>query len=113
HAADSRPYLVRAGLSRQLTRDQTFLASLIESGALTEEDAARSPYRSMILQAIGREKKVEVALDGLELVPEDLLLLCTDGLSEKVKPQEMAEAFRSRSLCEAVDSLIALANDRD
>jgi serine/threonine protein phosphatase PrpC len=112
HVGDSRAYLIRGDQIRQLTRDQTFVASLIESGALSEEDAARSPYRSMILQAIGREKKVHVALDGLELVAKDLLLLCTDGLSEKVRPSEMAEAFRSHPLCEAVDSLIALANDR-
>jgi serine/threonine protein phosphatase PrpC len=112
HVGDSRAYLVRGGHARQLTRDQTFIASLIESGAMKEEDAKNSPYRSMILQAIGREKKIQVALDGIELVAGDLLLLCTDGLSEKVKREELAEAFRARSLPDAVTSLIALANDR-
>ncbi len=112
HVGDSRAYLVRGGHARQLTRDQTFIASLIESGAMKEEDAKTSPYRSMILQAIGREKKIQVALDGIELVAGDLLLLCTDGLSEKVKGEEMAEAFRTRPLSDAVSQLIALANDR-
>ncbi len=112
HVGDSRAYLVRGGHARQLTRDQTFIASLIESGAMKKEDAATSPYRSMILQAIGREKKIQVALDGIELMSDDLLLLCTDGLSEKVKREELAEAFRARSLPVAVTSLIALANER-
>jgi PPM family protein phosphatase len=112
HVGDSRAYLVRGGQIRQLTRDQTFVASLIEAGAIKEEDAAHSPYRSMILQAIGREKKVQVALDGLELTAGDLLLLCTDGLTDKVKPQEMADELRARPLSEAVSSLVTLANDR-
>ena len=56
HVGDSRAYLVRGAHARQLTRDQTFIASLIETGALCEMDAATSRFRSFILQAIGREK---------------------------------------------------------
>jgi len=112
HVGDSRAYFLRGGSIRQLTRDQSFVASLVASGALTQEEAERSPYRAVILQAIGRARKVDVALDAIELEAGDLLLLCTDGLSDKVKAEEMAEALRTRSLREAVERLIALANDR-
>lgn len=112
HVGDSRAYVLRGERLRQITRDQSFVASLIEAGAIREEDAAQSPYRNVILQAIGRKKSVEVALDALDVSAGDLLLLCTDGLSDKVRPEEMAERLPSQSLREAVASLVALANER-
>jgi serine/threonine protein phosphatase PrpC len=112
HVGDSRAYFLRGKEVRQLTRDQSFIASMIASGAMTEEEAAHSPHRSLILQAIGREPTVDVALDAVDLENGDVLLLCTDGLSEKVRPEEMAKTLLSSSLSGAVQELIALANAR-
>jgi serine/threonine protein phosphatase PrpC len=112
HVGDSRAYVFRGGSMRQITRDQSFVASLLASGALTPEEAARSPYRSVILQAIGRRKSVQVALDALETREGDLLLLCTDGLSEKLTAEEMARALEGRPMGEGVGSLIDQANQR-
>jgi PPM family protein phosphatase len=112
HVGDSRAYFLRAGQIRQLTRDQSFIASMIAAGTMTEEDAKHSPYRTLILQAIGRQPTVEVALDAVDLENGDKLLLCTDGLSDKVRPEEMAEALRTTPLAKAVEDLIALANSR-
>lgn len=112
HVGDSRAYFLRGGPIQQLTRDQSFVASMVASGAMTEEQAEHSPFRSTILQAIGLASTVDVALDGVDLEKGDMLLLCTDGLSNKVRPEEMAEALRSRPLSEAVQELIALANLR-
>jgi serine/threonine protein phosphatase PrpC len=112
HVGDSRVYFVRGSSIQQLTRDQSFVESMVACGALTEEQAQSSPYRNTILQAIGRESTVDVALDGVDLEKGDTLLLCTDGLSNKVSPEEMASALRARSLTEAVQQLIALANLR-
>lgn len=112
HVGDSRAYVLRGAGIRQITRDQSFVASLVAAGTLTEEDAARSPYRNVILQAIGREQSVEVALDGVDLSPGDLLLLCTDGLSEKVQAEEMARVLRKKPVEEAVEELVATANER-
>jgi len=112
HVGDSRAYVLRRGVIRQITRDQSFVQSLVSSGALTEEEAKESPYRNVILQAIGRKKQVEVALDAIELENGDCLLLCTDGLSEKVKPEELARALQSPDLPAAVNGLIDLANER-
>lgn len=112
HVGDSRAYVLRGERIRQITRDQSFVESLIEAGAIREEEAAQSPYRNIILQAIGRKKSVEVALDAVDVSPGDFLLLCTDGLSDNVRPEEMAEQLAKLGLREAVESLIALANER-
>jgi PPM family protein phosphatase len=112
HVGDSRAYVLRRGVIRQVTRDQSFVQSLVASGALSEEEARESPYRNVILQAIGRKKRVEVALDAIELEDGDGLLLCTDGLSEKVKPPELARAFEEADLEVAVRGLVDLANER-
>ena len=112
HVGDSRAYFLRGKSIQQLTRDQSFVAAMVASGALTEEQAEHSPFRSTILQAIGLKSTVDVALDGVDLEKGDMLLLCTDGLSTKVRAEEMAEALRSRSLPDAVQELIGLANAR-
>jgi len=112
HVGDSRAYFLRGKSIQQLTRDQSFVAAMVASGALTEEEAEHSPFRSTILQAIGLKSTVDVALDGVDLEKGDMLLLCTDGLSTKVRAEEMAEALRSRSLPDAVQELIGLANAR-
>ncbi len=111
HVGDSRAYVLRGERLRQITRDQSFVESLIEAGAIREEEAAQSPFRNVILQAIGRKKSVEVALDAVDVSPGDFLLLCTDGLSDKVRPEEMAERLATLGLREAVESLIVLANE--
>lgn len=112
HVGDSRAYVLRRGAIRQVTRDQSFVQSLVASGALSEEDAKRSPYRNVILQAIGRKKEVEVALDAVELEDGDALLLCTDGLSEKVEAPELARALEGSDVERAVRGLVDLANER-
>ena len=112
HVGDSRAYILRDGKMRQITRDHSFVAEMVESGALTPEEAERSPYRNVILQAVGQKKKLEVALDAVDLRPGDVLILCTDGLSEKVSPDEIARVVQSEDLPQAADTLIRLANDR-
>ncbi|HEY3122770.1 MAG TPA: protein phosphatase 2C domain-containing protein, partial [Thermoanaerobaculia bacterium] len=112
HVGDSRAYVLRGERIRQITRDQSFVQSLVEAGGIREEEMAQSPYRNVILQAIGRKKSVEVALDAVEVSAGDVLLLCTDGLSDKVRPEEMAERLAVPGLREAVEGLIALANER-
>src|SRR5947199_3485408 len=110
---DSRAYLIRDGQAVQLTRDQSLMQRLVEAGELTEEEAARSERRNIILQALGPDPKVKVDLTYQEVRKGDVLVLCSDGLSGQVKKQEIAEIdTRERDLQAACDRLIALANDR-
>jgi serine/threonine protein phosphatase PrpC len=115
HVGDSRAYVVRAGAIRQVTRDQSFVQALVAAKALKPEEAEHSPFRNVILQAIGRKRDVEVALDAVDLADGDVILLCTDGLSGKVHAEEMARALDGAGagdLEAGVRSLVALANDR-
>jgi protein phosphatase len=110
---DSRAYLIRNGAAVQLTRDQSLMQRLVEAGELTEEEAARSERRNIILQALGPDARVKVDLTHQEVRKGDILALCSDGLSGQVKKDEIAAvATRERDLQAACDRLIALANER-
>ncbi len=110
---DSRAYLIRNGQAVQLTRDQSLMQRLVEAGELTEEEAAKSERRNIILQALGPDARVKVDLTHQEVRRGDILVLCSDGLSGQVKREEIAEIVsRERDLPAAADKLIALANER-
>jgi len=110
---DSRAYLIRNGVAVQLTKDQSLMQRLVEAGELTEEEAAHSERRNIILQALGPDPKVKVDLTHQELRRGDVLVLCSDGLSGQVKKEEIAETVgRASDLAQACDRLIALANQR-
>jgi protein phosphatase len=110
---DSRAYLIRNGTATQLTRDQSLTQRLVEAGELTEEEAARSDRKNIILQALGPDPKVKVELTHQDLRRGDVLVLCSDGLSGQVKKDEIAHVVSgSSSLDAAGDRLIAMANER-
>lgn len=110
---DSRAYLVRGGKATQLTKDQSLMQRLVDAGELTEEEAAQSERRNIILQALGPDPKVRVDLTWQELQRGDILVICSDGLSGPVKREEIGETVRtSPTLDEACERLIALANER-
>jgi PPM family protein phosphatase len=110
---DSRAYLVREGAAHQLTKDQSLMQRLVEAGELTEEEAAQSERRNIILQALGPDAKVKVDLTHQEIRRGDMLVLCSDGLSGQVKKEEIARLVsETRDLKAACDRLVALANER-
>jgi PPM family protein phosphatase len=110
---DSRAYLVRNGTAFQLTKDQSLMQRLVEAGELTEEEAAHSERRNIILQALGPEARVKVDLTYQELRRGDVLVLCSDGLTGQVRNEEIgAIAGSGPDLAAACDRLIALANER-
>jgi serine/threonine protein phosphatase PrpC len=108
---DSRGYLVRGGEARQLTRDQSLTQRLVEVGELTEEEAAASARRNIILQALGPDPRVSVDLSWQQLQRGDLLILCSDGLSSVIPRPMIAETAVAEpdpaALCRA---LVDLAN---
>jgi len=110
---DSRAYLIRDGEAVQLTKDQSLMQRLVEAGELTEEEAAQSERRNIILQALGPDAKVKVDLTHQDVRRGDVLVLCSDGLSGQVKKEEIAAiAGGTRDVAAACDKLIALANER-
>ena len=110
---DSRAYLIRGGQAHQITKDQSLMQRLVEAGELTEEEAAQSERRNIILQALGPDPKVKVDLTHQEVRRGDILVLCSDGLSGQVRKEEIAQIVTTTpDLSAACDKLIALANQR-
>lgn len=109
---DSRAYLARGSSVTRLTRDQSLLQDLVDSGVLSEDEAEGAPS-NRILQALGARPSVEPVITYHELRRGDVLLLCSDGLSKVLRDEEILEAVRAGGDCLSIcDRLIGLANDR-
>ena len=109
---DSRAYLIRDGVARQITKDQSLMQKLIEAGELTEDEAAQSDRRNIILQALGPEPLVKIDMTHQKVRRGDVLLLCSDGLSGQVSKDEMARGVtEERDLVSVCKRLIDRANE--
>ena len=110
---DSRAYLLRNGEAVQLTKDQSLTQRLVDAGELTPEEAERSERRNIILQALGPEPNVSVELTLEELRRDDILVLCSDGLTGNVSGEDIATiATTHADPEEACGVLVSLANER-
>lgn len=108
---DSRAYLVRDGVARQITKDQSLMQKLIEAGEITEEEAEISERRNIILQALGPEAIIRIDLTHQKVRRGDILVLCSDGLSGIVRGDEIGRAFAEESdLQMACRRLVSTAN---
>ena len=109
---DSRGYLARQNALARLTRDQSLVQDLIDSG-IVDEEGARNIRDNRILQALGTMPTVQPEMTYHELRRGDVLLLCSDGLSRVVADAEILEVIRKAGDCLAMcEQLIALANAR-
>ena len=108
HIGDSRGYLMRDGELTQITKDDTFVQTLVDEGRITAEEAHSHPQRSLIMRALtGHE--VEPTLIMREARAGDRYLLCSDGLSDPVSHDTIAEALQIADVAESADRLIELA----
>ncbi|GBE22013.1 MAG TPA: serine/threonine-protein phosphatase [Actinobacteria bacterium] len=110
HVGDSRAYLLRTGVLRQLTTDHSVVAEYLAAGKIRPEDVARHPQRSMLTRALGLSRTVEVDVLTEDLQPGDRLLLCTDGLSSMITDDDIAARLADGTPDQAVWSLIEAAN---
>jgi serine/threonine protein phosphatase PrpC len=109
---DSRAYLARGSQIKQLTKDQSWAQALIDAGAI-QPDQASSVAQNLIMQALGTSPTVQVAMTMVELCRNDHLILCSDGLSNKISADEIRDiAQQEENLASACSRLIALANER-
>ncbi len=112
NVGDSRAYLVRADEIRQITKDHSWVRQQIDAANLTPEEAKRHPRRSAITRSLGRRPDVQVDVFEEELQPDDKLILCSDGLSDVVRDEEIAKIASSYKAQEAVQKMVDLANHR-
>ncbi len=108
HIGDSRGYLLRDGELAQITKDDTFVQTLVDEGRITAEEAHSHPQRSLIMRALtGHE--VEPTLIMREAREGDRYLLCSDGLSDPVSQETILEALKIPDVAASADRLIELA----
>ncbi|MFD0587913.1 Stp1/IreP family PP2C-type Ser/Thr phosphatase [Paenibacillus sp. GCM10027627] len=111
HVGDSRAYRITKEAIELLTMDHSLVSELMRSGQLTEEEAARHPRRNVLTRAVGTDAHVEIDVQALSLAPGDVLLLCSDGLTNMVSERQMHDTVSSEEMAiEAkADHLIELA----
>ncbi|MCT1904187.1 Stp1/IreP family PP2C-type Ser/Thr phosphatase [Oceanobacillus sojae] len=113
HIGDSRLYIARGEHVEQLTEDHSFVNELVKRGEITEGDAEVHPYKNYIIRALGTEARVDTDIKTLTWDAGDRLLLCSDGLSDKLSQTELAQFITAdKGMNEIGQELIDLANER-
>jgi protein phosphatase len=110
HVGDSRVYLLRSGILRQLTNDHTLVAQWVAEGRMTIQEAAVHPQRSMIMRAVGHGRPLEVDLIEERLLDGDRLMICSDGLSGMIDDELIANLLSNGTVEESVWALVEAAN---
>ena len=111
NAGDSRAYLIREGNFYRLTRDHTLVQQKLDAGILTPEAAELDPERNVITRSLGAAPQIQVdAFPPLELQPGDVVLLCSDGLTDMVAEADLPRLIGAQSPRQAARKLIAAAN---
>jgi serine/threonine protein phosphatase PrpC len=112
---DSRAYLARANRLTQVTKDHSFVAEQVAQGAMTESEARESPHRNILTHALGHRPKLDSKMPNifeLTLLPEDRLLLCTDGFYDVVPDNDLLNVLLTLDPEPAAQRLVQLANER-
>jgi serine/threonine protein phosphatase PrpC len=113
HVGDSRAYLLRTGSLQQLTNDHSLVAEQVRRGILTPQQAEESDMQSVLLRALGANPEVDVDVDEVSLMPRDVLLFCSDGLTRMVTEPEIAGSLQAETDPQsAAQKLVDLANER-
>jgi PPM family protein phosphatase len=113
HVGDSRAYLLRSGSLQQLTSDHSLVAEQVRRGILTPAEAERSDMQSVLLRALGAHPEIEVDSEEHQLFGNDVLLLCSDGLTRMVTEPEIAGTLQAEpDPTKASERLVELANEQ-
>lgn len=113
NVGDSRAYLIREGEITQITRDHSFVEEMVSRGSITREQARNHPRKNVITRAIGAEPEVVCDVYTPTFKKNDILLLCSDGLSNTLSDAEILElAARNKELSDIGNELVDLALSR-
>lgn len=112
HIGDSRCYLFNNSGFNQVTQDHSLVNELVKYGQISKEDAEHHPRKNVLIRSLGTEETVELDVRTIELDDHDLLLLCSDGLSDKVSDEILEkELVSADNLEQTANKLVQLAND--
>lgn len=110
HAGDSRAYILSNGQLRQLTKDHSFVQEMVDIGRLTPDEAKDDPRKNIITRALGVGEELRIDFCEEEVGNEDVLILCTDGLTNFVEPKEIYELTNDGKFYEYAERLVERAN---
>lgn len=110
HAGDSRAYILSDGSLNQLTKDHSIVQEMIDHGTLTPDEARVDPRKNIITRALGVDSELRIDFDIADIDENDVLILCTDGLTNFVEPQEIYELTDDGKFYEYAERLVARAN---
>lgn len=111
HVGDSRIYRVRKQFIRKLTQDHSYVQKLVKEGTITKEQAEHHPQKNMLMKALGCNAFVEPDVMVKGFLKDDILIMCSDGLSNMVEQQTIYE-MASKNIEQATKDLVQLAKDR-
>ncbi|BAY34094.1 protein-serine/threonine phosphatase [Nostoc carneum NIES-2107] len=110
HVGDSRLYRLRGSHLEQITEDHTWVARAIKLGDITFEEARVHPFRHVLSRCLGREDLHQIDVQPVDLMVGDRLLLCSDGLTEELADQKIADCLQDNSVLDkAAYSLVEAA----
>lgn len=111
HIGDSRCYLLQDGDFVQVTEDHSLVNELVRTGEISREDAEHHPRKNVLMKALGTDQSVSIDTRSFDIEPGDKLLLCSDGLTNKVEGTELKDILQSDSAPqEKVNLLVDKAN---
>jgi PPM family protein phosphatase len=111
---DSRGYIIRGGQIKLATKDQSLVQQLVDVGQISEQEAETHMFRNVILQALGAQPELQPVTGRVKVYRGDVLLLCSDGLSGKLRGEDMLRIVQESrgDLRRACEALVDEANER-
>ena len=110
HAGDSRAYIAGKDSVTQITTDHSYVQDLVAKGKITASEAEHHPNKNYITRAVGIDKRIEIDFDQIDLSDDDILILCSDGLSNYVSADEIHEEISDGQYYAFADRLVKKAN---
>lgn len=110
HAGDSRAYIANNNEFKQITVDHSVVQEMVDRGEITKAQAEHHPIKNYITRALGATDNITVDFNIIEFTDDDIILICTDGLSNMVKADEIFEIIKNNSFESFASELVKVAN---
>lgn len=110
HVGDSRAYIISDGGIRQITKDHSLVQEMLDKGQITKEQFDNHPNKNIITRVLGVDEEIEIDFDYVDVLKNDVIILCSDGLSGFVNPEGILKISKSCEFKNLCDELIDKAN---
>ncbi len=110
HVGDSRVYRIRKEFMRRLTKDHSYVQTLVDDGTITKEEAYSHPKKNMLTKALGCVETVEPDVYTKTFIKDDIILMCSDGLTNMIREENIYEIIKQDKE-NAIENLVKQSND--